>query len=91
MKWQISINQVGAYEHGFLGKTDLIDWAIIDYIQSWQSNPSAKRVGEKVWINYKQLISEMPFLGLNTKSSVSNRVKKLSELKLLNLCFRPSF
>jgi len=84
MKWVININQIGACEYGFQGKTDLIDWAIIDYIQSWQANTGARRIGEMVWINYKQLIIEMPFLGLTDKSSVSRRIKKLSDLKLID-------
>jgi hypothetical protein len=36
-----------------------------------------------VWINYGNLIKEMPLLGLNSKGAVANRIKKLKELELI--------
>ena len=84
MKYTTLINNAGIINSGFgNGRTDLIDWAIIDYIQSWQTSKTAVKVGNMVWISYKHLIDEMPLLGLNTKSSVSARIKKLKELGLI--------
>lgn len=83
MKYSININQAGIADAGFADKTDLVDWALIDYIYAWQNNPAATRVGSLVWISYKHLISEMPLLGLKTKQAVSARMSKLKALSLI--------
>lgn len=85
MKYTITINQAGIADAGLAGKTDLIDWAILEYILAWQNHPKAARIGDKVWINYKHLISEMPLIGLNNKAAVSRRLSKLAELKLISI------
>jgi len=83
MKYHILINQAGIVNSGLHTKTDVIDWSLLDYIFSWQQSPNAARIDDKVWINYKHLIAEMPLLGLNEKSGVSKRIKKARELGLL--------
>jgi DNA-binding transcriptional regulator GbsR (MarR family) len=83
MKFSIHINQAGVVDAGLHTKTDCTDWALLDYIFGWQQNPKAKTLDGKVWLNYAHIVSEMPLLGLRTKSSISNRIKKLRELDLI--------
>ena len=83
MKYTILINQAAVVEAGLHKTTDLVDWAILEYIQTWQTNPEAERLDDFVWINYKHFIAEMPLVGLNTKGSVSRRLTKLEELSLI--------
>ena len=85
MKYSININQAGIAEAGFADKTDIIDWAIIDYVFGWQNNPNATKIGQMAWINYKHLIEEMPILGLKTKQAVSARMIKLKLLGLITV------
>ena len=86
MKYTILINQAGIADAGYAdGRTDLTDWAIIEYIHAWQANPKATVRDGLVWVNYKHLIAEMPLLGLNTKQAVSNRIAKLRELGLIQI------
>ena len=85
MKFTISaINQIGIDNAGFIKKTDVVDWCLLDYIYDWQQNPKAAQLDGKVWLSYKHLIAEMPLLGLNQKNSVSNRIKKLKGLNLID-------
>lgn len=83
MKYTILINQAHVFNAGLHTQTDLVDWAILDYINGWQGNPKASKLQDYVWINYQYLINEMPLLGLNSKSAVSNRIAKLKSLNLL--------
>jgi|GEM_PF-3819486 len=85
MKFTISaINQIGIDNAGFIKKTDVVDWCLLDYIYDWQQNPKATQLEGKTWLSYKHLIAEMPLLGLNDKSSVSKRIKKLKLLELID-------
>ena len=83
MKFATTINHAGIASIQMQTKTDLVDWCLLDYIANFESFEKAKKLNGKVWINFKHLISEMPMLGLNSKSSVSNRIKKLRVLGLL--------
>jgi DNA-binding transcriptional regulator GbsR (MarR family) len=83
MKFSTTINHAGIASIQMQAKTDLVDWCLLDYIANFESFEKAKKLNGKVWINFKHLISEMPMLGLNSKSSVSNRIKKLRGLGLL--------
>ena len=83
MKYETTINHAGISSIQMTTKTDLVDWCLLDYIANFETFEKAKKLNGKVWINFKHLISEMPILGLNTKSSVSMRFKKLRELGLL--------
>jgi hypothetical protein len=85
MKYSILINQAGIVDAGLNKSTDLTDWALLSYIADWQMYGKAQRLDDHVWLDYKHLMAEMPMLGLNSKSSVSNRVTKLSSLDLLSI------
>jgi hypothetical protein len=84
MKYTILINQQAIVTAGLHEKTDLVDWAILDYIHSWQSNPKVVKKEDRVWINYQHLIKQMPLLGINDKSCISRRITKLSGLSLID-------
>lgn len=83
MKYIITINQAGVINAGLGEKTDLTDWAILSHIYRWQASSYATKDEGMVWINYANIIQELPLLGLKTKQSVSNRIKKLKALKLI--------
>ena len=85
MKYTALLNLAGIHDAGLSDKTDVVDWVIIEYIADWYTAPGVTRRGDKVWINYRHLIAELPLLGLKTKSSVSRRITNLSELGLLNI------
>ena len=90
MKYNILINQLGVAKAGLAGKTDLADWAIIDYLQQWYFAERKKTIFVQerginyVWLNYKHLIEEMPLLGIKDKDALSNRIKKLKQLGLID-------
>ena len=84
MKFAININQKAVSDSGLANKTDLTDWALIDYIIAWSLNKKAVKLDGYTWVNYKHLSEEMPLLGLNTKGAVSNRIKKLKGLGLID-------
>jgi hypothetical protein len=85
MKYSININQGSIADHGLSGKTDLTDWAIVDYIKDWQANPKAERYEQMIWFNFSQFIKEMPLLGISSKGAVSKRIKKLFDLGLIDV------
>lgn len=88
MKYSILINQVGIAKAGLLDKTDIIDWAIVDYLKDWFFSEKRKTIfnadeGEYyVWLNLNHLLENMPLLRLN-KSALSERLKKLKSLGLI--------
>jgi hypothetical protein len=85
MKYTIgAVNQFGLVNSGLIGKIDLVDLAILDYICELQLTASAVFFNNMVCINYKHLLSEMPLLGLNNKSAISKRIKKIRDLGLLD-------
>jgi len=86
MKYTITINQARVVEAGYGdGKTDLADWAIIDYVQAWQSDPKAVKRGSWALINCQHLADNMPLLGINSRQAVGRRIQKLAELGLLDI------
>lgn len=85
MKYQIVVNQAGIVASGLHQKTDLIDWAILSHIYAWQASSKATRKDDKVWISYKNIMNELPLLGLNTKGAVSRRVYTMKELGLIEV------
>lgn len=89
MKYQIVINQGGIVAAGLDDKTDLNDWAILNHIYAWQANTKATRLGDKVWISYANIISELPLLGLKSKAAISKRISDLKELGLLETELAP--
>lgn len=90
MKYMLNaINQVGIVNAGFEKKTDVIDWLILDYIFEWKNSPKALILNDMVWLSYKHFINEMPLLHFNNKSSVSNRIKKIKDLGLIETYQNP--
>jgi DNA-binding MarR family transcriptional regulator len=87
MKKFIVINQYQIVRSGLHKRTDLIDWAIIDYIASWEKSKKKKTVIYKdkiyTWLNYQHLIKSLPLLGIKTKSAITKRLKKLKKLGLI--------
>ena len=84
MKYTILVNQLAVYENGLSDKTDLNDWAIVDYIKDWQTNPKAQKMGDRVWINYKHMAKMMPCLCIKSKSAISARINKLRDLGVIS-------
>ncbi len=88
MKFTITIDQVGVQRAGLADKTDLVDWALLDYLVDWAGVKQARRIiGDDnliyVWCNYEHLMAEMPLLGITTKGALSRRFEKLRTLGLL--------
>lgn len=83
MKYRILINQAGVVMAGLHHRTDLTDWALLNHIYDWETNKRAYRIENKVWINYRNVIEELPLIHLNSKSAVANRINKLRHLELI--------
>lgn len=91
MKFYININQKAL--HDLSKDLDIIDGAILDYIIHFcsikDSNIDQIVVKEKnedfiyTWIDYTQLINEMPLLKINQISSISKRLKRLEKIGLI--------
>jgi hypothetical protein len=67
---------------------DLVDLALFDYIRSkCIFGPKVRPIGlggeEYAWLDYEELLEEMPLLGIRDKGSLSRRIKKLRELGLI--------
>ncbi len=85
MKYTFSINQYGIWKSGLAGKTDLLDWALLDYIQDWFFNEKAKKLDIEenetktryVWINYNHILKSNPLLAERDDST--KKVKKLDK------------
>lgn len=89
MQYTITINQVGIVKAGLLEKTDMIDWAIIDYLREQYFLENDKMFVKKknqyyTRVNYKQLIQDLPILHIANKNTISNRFKKLKKLNLID-------
>lgn len=89
LKFSIRINQAGIVKSGLLEHTDLVDWAMIDYLLGWQQcvNRKVKRIKfqDQIFtrVNYNYLISQLPIIKIETKRSLIYRFAKLRNLKLL--------
>jgi hypothetical protein len=87
MKKFIVINQYQIVRAGLHKRTDLIDWAIIDYIAGWGKSKKKKTViykeREYFWLNYQQLIKSLPLLKIKSKMGISKRLYKLKKLGLI--------
>ena len=87
MKYTIVINQYAITKLGLDKKTDLIDWAILDYLKDWTFATKKKTLTldgkEYIWINYNHLLEQMPLLGFKDKHSIGDRIKKFKLLSLI--------
>lgn len=83
----IKINQAAVVESGLSAKTDLIDWAIVDYLKDWHSAKKKRtiKVGSEqfIWVNFNYLMKSMPLLHIKEKNAISKRFKKLRDLGLI--------
>jgi len=87
MKYFIGINQYGVCKYELEYKTDLIDWAIIDYIKSWFFYENRKIYQTEdgtqyVWVNFKALLENLPLLSIK-ENTLTERFKKLRTLGLI--------
>lgn len=87
MKYTILINQKQIYDAGLVDKTDLVDWAIIDSIAKFYDSPKSKRLDGHVWINLKNMLSEMPMIKLSSKQALSRRMSKLRDVDLITCIY----
>jgi hypothetical protein len=87
MKYTITINQSAVFTNGLVNKTDLVDWAIIDYLKDFAIYKKAKRIiyqnEEYIWLNYNHLIASLPLSKLRYKPKVTVRINKLRTLGLI--------
>lgn len=86
----ILINQAGIVAAGLAdGTTDLIDWAIIDYVHGLSRDPhvASGRFDGATFprVNAQRLLDDMPMLGITSRSGVCRRLIKLYSLGLLLL------
>lgn len=89
MKYNININQFVLSESNL----DIVDAAILDYLYIYCNSKNEKIQEMRIvkngrwysWVNYQNIIDQMPLLRINTKSSVSARIKKLESEGFLYL------
>lgn len=87
MKYTILINQKQVCDAGLEDETDLVDWAMIDYMAKFYASPKSRKLDDHVWINLKTMISEMPLLGLKSKQALSRRISKQRDLDLITCIY----
>jgi len=79
MKYNIYINQQVLAETNL----DIVDSAILDFLVFFCNSKSPKiekqRVGEWTWINYAELLRQMPLLRIKSKGAITPRIKKIEE------------
>lgn len=87
MKYTITINQHAIFVNGLVNKTDIIDWAIVDYLKDFALYKKARKIVHKneeyIWLNYKHLLVNMPLLNINSKSAITKRINRLKNLGLI--------
>ncbi|MCX7785275.1 MAG: hypothetical protein N2201_03465 [candidate division WOR-3 bacterium] len=87
MKYTITVNQLGILYSGLIAETDLVDWAIVDYLKDFVYYRDRKRIiyqGEEyIWLNYKHLISSLPLAKIKGTWTISRRINKLRRLGLI--------
>jgi len=91
MKYTIVINQLALQQ--IAPNLDIIDATILDYLIHFCSAEDAKiaritfteggTTRKFVWINYKQLINELPIIKIKSKSAISSRVARIEKEDLL--------
>lgn len=85
IKRSININQQAVVEAGL--DLDIIDLAILDYIQFFANSPSCTKFhtpeGDYMWVSHQSIIDNMPLLKIKSKQGIINRVDKLVAAKVL--------
>ncbi|MEO0092533.1 MAG: hypothetical protein ABIK61_07475 [candidate division WOR-3 bacterium] len=86
MKYHISINQAGVFVSGLLPHTDLIDWAIVDYLLGVSiALRMVRKVidGEEyVWVSTPAIVRQIPIIHLKRRA-VHMRLRNLEKLGLI--------
>jgi len=84
MKYNININQLVLSEFKEL---DLKDCAIFGYCKDMCSSVNPKidneRYEKHTWINYENLMNDMPLLRIKTRNSITPRISKLENVGLI--------
>lgn len=68
---------------------DIIDFALIDYMQMICGSNNSKlkkiKIGDKVftWVAYQKIITDMPYIKINSKDVIGRRLKQMIKDKLL--------
>lgn len=79
MKYNININQLALSET----ELDLIDSAILDYLYFYCNSKSEEiekqRVDGFTWVDYKNLLRDMPLLRIKSSHSLSPRIKRIEK------------
>ena len=87
MKYTITINQHAIFANGLVGKTDLVDWAIVDYLKDFSLYTKARKIVYKneefIWLNYKHLMVNLPLIEIKSKMGITKRINKLKTLGLI--------
>jgi hypothetical protein len=94
IKRKINIPQKEIVKAEIQFQTDLVDWAILDFIHDFCHNYArARRIvcdGERYTrINYAYMIESMPMLGIKDKNAISRRIQKLKKLGLIKTHYAP--
>jgi hypothetical protein len=84
MKYTFITNQQAIADAGLLGKTDFVDWAILEYVRAWEGTKAGQKLGSKVWISYQHLIEQIPLARITDKSMLSRRMSALRKLGLID-------
>jgi hypothetical protein len=81
VKYTIFIKQNAIIKNGLAETTDLIDWAIIDYILWSYFSKNGKHINylgkDFVWFNYNAVINNLPLIKIHTKTALSARIEGL--------------
>lgn len=92
MKFNININQLALINAFPPGKVDIIDGAIINFIETFSHSDQIEKIIVRgvsyFWIKYSYLLQEMPLIKplIGTSDGIYRRVKKMSKLGLFEFC-----
>lgn len=93
MHFSIFIDQAAIAQAGLVESTDMIDWAIVNYLQAWWKSSGARTLRSEgvtySWINFRNALGENPVWKIKTKSSLSKRLTDLESLGILKLFRAP--
>lgn len=94
MKSNIFIDLASIVRAGLINQIDLIDWAIIDYINGKFSSEEVKKISKYnrkyVLVNYPQLLEDLLIIDIKTTVGLSGRFAKLRALGLIESFQLPS-
>ncbi len=84
MKYNININQLALASSNL----DIVDCAILDWLIVYCNSKNQKiernRKNGMTWINYGQLLLDMPLLRIKSKGAITSRIKKIEQDGYIN-------